>query len=248
MNARQLLLEVRRIVVASGLFGSGGDAVYGTTAAALDAFGDGETAVAAVYLGRCTTDADDAQLIEQDVIVRHWYIAATDSDGFATSVSLLNNEETLLPLLRSLGPDSGIQSSLWINDHREMVSSRRPLGHSRTYTIRAIVTDQPTYPAARSLAASGSGNPDLTWVLPFSTSRFDYTDLHLEYASGTTAPASVGDGTEIALTKTDTSVTHGLAAGTYSFSLWTGWDTSWPLDATVDVRGSAATLENVTVT
>lgn len=66
------------------------------------------------------------------------------------------------------------------------------------------------------------GNCDLTWALP--PDRFDRRKMMLRRAAGSTAPATIADGTEVVLAS-DLAVSHtdNPGAGTFSYSLFAGY-------------------------
>lgn len=66
------------------------------------------------------------------------------------------------------------------------------------------------------------GNCDLSWSLP--PDRFDRRKVMLRRAAGATAPATIADGTEVALSgDLATSKTDDPGAGTFSYSLFAGY-------------------------
>jgi hypothetical protein len=97
-------------------------------------------------------------------------------------------------------------------------------------------------------ATGGVGQVSLTWSLP--PTRFDTLSVILRRAAGATAPATVTDGTGVTLASAlATSVTDsGLAAGTYSYSLFAAYDETTATPTTADRYSSPATATSVTVT
>lgn len=75
----------------------------------------------------------------------------------------------------------------------------------------------------RMVATGGVGSVALTWTLP--PDRFDRNTMYLRRAAGATPPATVTDGTGVTLSGAlATSVSDVIAAGTYSYSLFCGYD------------------------
>ena len=95
----------------------------------------------------------------------------------------------------------------------------------RVYEFSAWLTEARTYPETRKLAAvdGGSQTADLTWENP--ATRYDRSDLVLRVASGSTAPASVTDGTGVTVGAAVELLSHAPGgAGTWSYSLFVGYD------------------------
>lgn len=90
------------------------------------------------------------------------------------------------------------------------------------FKIRCTTTDE--YPAPHEFTATGgAGSATLAWTLP--AARFDRRQIVLVYAAGATPPTSASGGTPITLaTDLATSKTAVLAAGTYSFALFCGYN------------------------
>lgn len=100
------------------------------------------------------------------------------------------------------------------------------LGHVawRDYQFEAWFTALPFYhPPTRFVATGGVGSVALSWQLP--PDRFDRNTMVLRRAVGATPPATATDGTGVSLSgPLATSKTDVLAAGTYSYSLFMGYD------------------------
>ena len=81
------------------------------------------------------------------------------------------------------------------------------------------------YPPPTRLAGSGGGGSvTLTWKLP--AARFDFLDVVLRRASGSTPPATsdAGDGVTIPDPDADTSVVDSPGSGTWSYALFARYD------------------------
>lgn len=104
------------------------------------------------------------------------------------------------------------------------------------------------HPPRNLVATGGVGQVALTWVLP--PTRFDtITTPILRRASGATAPTSVTSGTGVTLSAGATSVTDsGLAAGTYSYSIFMPYDETSTSPTTADRWSGATSVTSVTVT
>ena len=95
----------------------------------------------------------------------------------------------------------------------------------REYQFEAIVTADRFYHPPITLAGTPSaGQVAFTWTNP--PDRWDRYRVRLVRKSGSSAPTSIGDGTEVTLgSNLPTSFTNsGLAAGTYSYSLFSSYD------------------------
>lgn len=99
----------------------------------------------------------------------------------------------------------------------------------------------------RFAATPGSGQVVMTWTL--APTRFDTLRVILRRATGSTPPATVTDGTGVTLSgdlvtsKTDS----GLAAGTYSYSLFMAYDETNATPTTADKYSAAATRSALVV-
>ncbi len=139
---------------------------------------------------------------------------------------LLEIEEELFNAIGLLNTDFGvvIQSS---SSGAAMPSLDPTLGYvlSRDYMFQAWATASRYYHAPTRLQATalGGGSVSLSWVLP--PDRFDRYQIILRRASGSTAPSSVTGGTGVTLSgNLATSVTDTPGAGTWSYSVWCGYD------------------------
>jgi hypothetical protein len=138
---------------------------------------------------------------------------------------LLEIEEELHEIVRQMDENLGIKiierfQSAGLVD--EVAESGYVI--SRTYSIQIYCIDKRYYhPATRLTATGGAGQVVLTWELP--PDRFDRYRVMLRRASGATPPATIADGTEVALGGLlATGVTNsGLTPGQYSYSLFAGY-------------------------
>lgn len=127
--------------------------------------------------------------------------------------------------LTQVGPESGLPIIL------RSQSAPTAVAHPTLQYVAAIAlkfqavgtlvkTWQPPF---AFVATGGAGQVAMTWdTLP----RWDFLRFVLRRAAGATPPATIADGTGVTLTPdTATSVTDtGLAAGTYSYSLFAQYD------------------------
>ena len=111
---------------------------------------------------------------------------------------------------------------------------------SRQYTFRALCTTNRTYPGVTALVGSGAsgGAISLTWAIAPTQwmSVSGSGGQVVRYAAGSTAPATPTSGTSggvITGAATSASIT-GLASGTYSVSIFTGYAEYDPATPTVD--------------
>jgi hypothetical protein len=198
-----------------------------------------------IWCGTADVDPNEPQLVKQELNVRVYVLSdkdtADDDDGegaligtattATTSTGRAISEicEQVVVTIRELGPDNGIRVQL-ISTLQEDISGAAMLwGASRTLTFEADIVDYRHYPPCSRLTGSDSATPDsadLAWSL--APSRFDRDIPYIEYASGATAPATVGSGTAAqVLASTATSATVDVGAtGQYSFSLWQRYDES----------------------
>jgi len=95
----------------------------------------------------------------------------------------------------------------------------------RDHVFRCLGTLAREYHPATRLAGAypGGGVANLTWALP--PDRFDRDSVVLKRASGSTAPATVADGTPVTLSgDLATSVADSPGAGTFSWALFAAYD------------------------
>lgn len=91
--------------------------------------------------------------------------------------------------------------------------------------FEADCTDARSYPAPTDMVATpAAGQVSLTWTVP--PSRYDLRRVRLIRKAGSTQPASITDGTEVALAAdlSTSKVDSGLVAGTYSYTLFGCYD------------------------
>jgi hypothetical protein len=86
----------------------------------------------------------------------------------------------------------------------------------------------------------GGGSTVLTWNLP--PARYDRNALILRRAAGTTPPASTTAGTGIAVGALVTTLLNTPGVGTFSYSLFMGYDELNSTPTTSDRFSAAATL------
>tara|TARA_R110002072_G_scaffold35076_2_gene104156 strand:- start:12230 stop:13027 length:798 start_codon:yes stop_codon:yes gene_type:complete len=139
---------------------------------------------------------------------------------------LLELEEVVFSELSAMARAQGIGLRLDAAS-AAAASSDKDFGYLafRVYEFEAWLTAGRVYPEASRLAASDAGSQvaSLTWENP--ADRFDRSDLVLRRASGSTAPATVTDGTDVTVASDAESLSDSPGgAGAYSYSLFVGYD------------------------
>lgn len=115
----------------------------------------------------------------------------------------------------------------------------------RDYEFEAWVVSDRVYPAPVNLKATG--NVSLTWKNP--ADRFDRFRLTLRRAAGATPPATPTSGTGVALggNLVESATDGPLAPGTYSYSLFMGYDDYHPVLSAEQAFSTPATATIVIV-
>jgi len=139
---------------------------------------------------------------------------------------ILEIEEEVFNTIGSLQVDNGITISFQTANMRQPTYDPN-FGYIafRDLSFKCWCTVIRQYhPVSYLTATGGSGQVALEWGLP--PDRFDRYRVVLRRASGGTAPATISDGTGVTLSANlATSVTDtGLAAGTYSYSIFATYD------------------------
>lgn len=137
---------------------------------------------------------------------------------------LLEIEERVLREIALLSTSSGVRivfSSAGAGQPTQMADSYVV---QRELYFTAWLGIERRFPGVVALSASvGGGNVTLTWRLP--TSRFDLLKIVVRRAAGSTAPAAVTDGTGVTLASDlATSVVNAPGSGTWSYSVFAGYD------------------------
>ena len=150
----------------------------------------------------------------------------SSGQGGSDGRGLLELEEVVLSELGELARAQGIGLRLDVAS-AAAASSDKDFGYLafRIYEFEAWLAAGRVYPEASRLAASdaGSQTASLTWANP--SDRFDRSDLVLRRASGSTAPATIADGTDVSVGDSAESLSDAPGgAGTYSYSLFVGYD------------------------
>ena len=167
----------------------------------------------------------------------------TNGQGSSSGRGLLEVEEAVLSAVRELDQTDGIRLRL---QQAGSAAAARDQGWgdvmTRSYRLELWTGMDRSYPPPSRLAGSdgGSGVANLTWTLP--PSRFDRLNVVLRRASGSTAPASVTDGTGVTLgSALATSVADNPGVGTWSYALFAGYDEANATPATADRYSEAVT-------
>tara|TARA_R110000824_G_scaffold89186_2_gene218909 strand:+ start:53 stop:862 length:810 start_codon:yes stop_codon:yes gene_type:complete len=246
MNTYQVCRQVKYLIESrkwddnesnESVFGAGVVSVA-PQAEAMDKF---RYPLAMVLPGSASVDAEEMDLLEQQITVR--VICMVEADGYGESPligahristgssdgrGILEIEpELFAAIARSSGAD-GIEIRLWSSSEvqAELIED---LGYviARDYTFGCLTTTTKTYPSPfrfKVVDSASAGQADLTWTNP--AIRYDSFHVVARYSAGATAPATIASGTGITLSSdfpTSVSVT-GLAAGTYSFSVFVTYD------------------------
>jgi len=111
----------------------------------------------------------------------------------------------------------------------------------RTYTFKGRGTSEAFYYGSRRFKHAGAGV--FTWELP--PSQFGFVGMILRRAVGSVAPATISDGTGVVIANplTDVTVTDTPGAGTFSYSLFGGYNERETLPA--DRSSRAAAIEGI---
>jgi len=263
MNLRQALLQIRSTMrglvltgTATHVFGADGSRFWVSRripASFLERnlAGAQDLAYGHCWAGPARHDSDDPEIVEQEISIRVYSALShepTEADfqlekqwiGLDNPVGATGLLREVVGALGQLGPDSGWNSRVRIARVERAASVLQ--GGSFEIELIAHITTSPRFPAQRSLVAVDAvGSIDLTWVIPHDRSRYDYVGQVLRYAAGATPPANVSSGAGVDVTASAESVSVPTGAGEFSFSLWSSWDTDWPLDATADAYGDRQT-------
>lgn len=167
---------------------------------------------------------------------------------------VLEIEEELYSAIERLTVDSGIViQNVALGSMTPILDEDLGYIMERQYTFQAICTSARYYPAPINFVATGgTGQVALSWIVP--ADRYDRFRVVLRRASGGTPPATVSDGTGVTLSgNLAASVTDsGLAAGSYSYSLFAQYDetndaANGDTLAQADRTSSAITRQSVAV-
>lgn len=180
-----------------------------------------------------------------DAVGEHVLIGGPRSGGAGSSKGrgLLELEEELLKAIGQLNDTGGVSIKL---THASSVEVENVDGMGfigvKVYSFDARCQRERYYHPALRLTGTGvtGGDASLTWALP--PARWDFNQLTLRRASGSTAPASATAGTAVSLSAptTDTSHTDSPGSGTFSYSLFAGYDEDG--DGTDDRYSAAASV------
>ena len=230
------------------IFGANGNVtIYGGLPLQADATPLGYAPVALIGVGDSDADADDPDIFEHRfklalavavmgdpygknaIVGANWSIAGDTWQGEGRGL-LQFEEETLGAIGRLTGAD-GVPISCSLRSKAEPV----PIGDglhvmAREYDLACVCTRQRGYDNPYDLVATnnGDGTVTLTWKIP-PGDRYDYRDLELRHASGSTAPASASAGNEVDLGDADTAkalltINHTPGSdGAHSYAIFAGY-------------------------
>lgn len=176
--------------------------------------------------------------------------ARADGAGGSAGRGLLEVEPLFLDAVAKLDGSDGIR--LVLRNQGNAVAAEDPThGYvvTRAFTFQARVQVEASYPPPTAFTAAdqGGGDVDLAWTLP--TSRSYRYQVVLRRASGSTPPASATAGTGVTLGgNLATSVTDSPGAGTWSYSLFMGYDEENASPSASTVYSSVVQLAGVVVT
>lgn len=230
------------------IFGANGHVqIYGRLPIQSDATPLGHAPIALIGVGDAEPDTDDPDIFEHRfklalavtvvgdpygsgaIIGANWSIAGDTWQGEGRG--LLQFEEEALGAIGRLTGANGVPIACSLRSGAEPV----PIGDglhvmAREYDLSMWCTRQRGYDNPYDLAATnnGDGTVTLTWKIP-PGDRYDYRDLVLRHASGSTAPASVTAGTDVDLD--DPSVAKALLTvnhtpgsdGAHSYAIFAGF-------------------------
>jgi hypothetical protein len=148
-----------------------------------------------------------------------------NGQGSSDGRGLMEVEEELLKVIADINATEGAKiRTNWKSGAQALEDEDLGYVVSREYLIESWVGVERAYPAPRALAATdaGGGQADLTWELP--PDRFDRDAIVLRRASGSTPPSTVTDGTGVTVGALVTSVSDTPGIGTWSYSLFMGYD------------------------
>ncbi len=238
------------------------DSVVVTAAPPRDMLGDFRKPMAIVRPRELSADPDHRQepgLERGNVIVTLVVEHPGDRSGQAAMVGasragpdqsfgrgLLEVGEEAKAAIRLLSRDGGLRIRFVAAGAAtpELLDKRYTL--IRDYLFEATFTDRRTYEAATKFAGTVAGpSVNLTWTLP--PDRFDRDKVVLVRKAGASPPASIADGTVLALAG-DLVSSHADApgVGTWSYGLWLRYDeyedgASYRYSAPVAVAGLTVT-------
>lgn len=218
--------------------------------------------LAVVAPGSATSDEEEPDLITQRWTV--WVVVAVKGDNVGeTAVLGSNRAGTVTSPGRGLLELEEVLQDVVTGANevgfRPKISQRSALDEQadedlgyvtfRGYNLESVATNDRFYHSPSRLAgtALGGGSVSLSWRLP--PDRFDRLKVVLRRASGSTAPATVTDGTGVALSADlATSVTDAPGVGTFSYALFGQYDDFGDPPATARNTSAAETLSGFVVT
>lgn len=117
---------------------------------------------------------------------------------------------------------------------------------TRSYQVDAVVQQERFYAPVTALASSGTAPVVFTWLNP--ATRFDGPfELVMRRTAGATPPSSPTSGTDIPIVGLPETVSDSPGSGTFSYSLFVGYDEKNPTAVASDRFSLAATLSSIVV-
>jgi hypothetical protein len=244
VNAHQIVRQLQTILRAATW--PGGAVVFHAQSVRISrALGDGvvdEIIWPAALIAPGAFQADPEQdehhrLVRRDIVVRLVAASAHDRYGEAALVGgadvagaegsgagLLLLEEKLLDAVAELGPVSGVHLAVALGSGVAVeFDGRAHYLASCEYVLTGEMTLTRTFTQPGNFSAVRTGgNVALSWAQP--PSRFDRLGVKLRRSSGSTAPATVTDGTEVVVALGATSVADAPGLGTHSYSIFGVYD------------------------
>ncbi len=184
---------------------------------------------------------EEPDIIIQPFTVRLIAIAPGDQSGQKSLIGgnvpdrtasegrgLLECEEELIKAVGMLTNGAGVAiANLAAGAVQPALDANRRYITWRDYTFNAYCTTQRYYhpPTGFTATDATGGDASLSWQLP--PDRFDRYEIVVRRASGSQAPGLPTQGTAVTLASVlATSVTDSPGAGTFSYSIWAGFDES----------------------
>lgn len=167
--------------------------------------------------------------------------------GGSSGRGLMELEEVFFDAVSSLNETDGVRIRLSASGAAAAANSQdHGYVASRDYELQAWCSADRSYPPASRVSATDQGSQvaRLAWTLPGE--RYDRVSVVVRRASGSTAPASVTDGTGVTVSGVPSTVDDSVgSAGTYSWAVFVGYDELGTGSA--DRYSPAAVVEGVAI-
>jgi hypothetical protein len=244
VNTWQVLRQAKSILEAAVWPGASGGVVFGavkvTPGALADRIAQLRMPLVQIKPTSSTTDPEEPGLITQNLDCQLAIRMAADAWGEAALLGgprgaqqtgssgrgLLEVEEELLRALKSLQEVNGVRLKLLSKSAvAATLDPAQQYVAFRDYSFEIWTTAERSYeePTRFTGVDATGGQATLAWTLP--ASRFDLREVILRRAAGATPPATPTAGTGVTLASLlATGVTDSPGAGTFSYSLFAGYD------------------------